>query len=36
MVLRGLSFGVRTALTGLAILVSVAAFTLLRARRRLA
>ena len=36
MVLRGLSFGVRTSLTGVAILVSVSAFTVLRNRRRLA
>lgn len=36
MVLRGLSFGVRTSLTGVAILASVGAFTWLRNRRRLA
>ncbi len=35
MVLRGFSYGVRILLVGAAILVSVSAFTLLRARRRL-
>ena len=36
MVLRGFSFGVRVFFAGLAILVSVSAFTLIRNRRRLA
>ena len=36
MVLRGFSFGVRVFFVGLAILVSVSAFTLIRNRRRLA
>lgn len=36
MVLRGFSFGVRVLFVGIAILVSVSAFTVVRARRRLA
>ena len=36
MVLRGFSFGVRVFFVGMAILVSVSLFTVIRTRRRLA
>ena len=36
MVLRGFSFGVRVFLVGMAILISVSLFTVIRTRRRLA